>query len=311
MTTGRWFKMLLFALGASILLPLLGWSVVADAVLSRAAAPPAGDTGQFTTVDGVHTYYRRFGRGPALVLLHGLGSSHLTWTDVEDAFARRFTVYELDLPGFGYSDKPPGITSARQEASFVDRFLASLDVKHATVIGHSMGGDVAAWLAIDHPSRVERLVLVDAAEIGDAAAVFQLVATPIVGEVILMATTTPVTLPLMMADPYVQKQVLTADKTDQYARMYWSPGARPALVQLAQSYAADQSALLAAATEIHTRALIVWADHDPYFPIRVAETLHGLLPQAELVVIDDAGHLPQEEQPAAFNEAVLAWLARD
>src|SRR5690242_3151745 len=70
-----------------VLLLSLGWSVIADAVLTRPTVPPPGDTGQFITVDGVRTYYRSSGHGPPLVLLHGLGSSHLTWSAVENALA--------------------------------------------------------------------------------------------------------------------------------------------------------------------------------------------------------------------------------
>jgi pimeloyl-ACP methyl ester carboxylesterase len=305
----RGFTLLIIG-ASSILLLVLSWSAFADTLLVRQAEPPPGDTGQFTSVDGVRTYYRVIGQGPALVLLHGLGSSHLTWSAVDAAFARQFTVYEVDLPGFGYSDKPAGITSARAEASFVDQFLASRGVERATVIGHSMGGDVALWLAAEHPDRVERLVIVDAAEIGEAAAVFRLAATPVVGDLMLKATTTPLTLPRMMADPYVQKQALTQDMSKQYARMYWSPGARQAMVELAASYDVDKAALLGSIGGVPAPTLIVWADHDPYFPVAVGEHLRDLLPEAEMHVIANSGHLPQEEQPAIFGDLVLGWLRR-
>jgi pimeloyl-ACP methyl ester carboxylesterase len=111
-----------------------------------------------------------------------------------------------------------------------------------------------------------------------------------------------------MADPYVQKQVLTADMTDQYARMYWSPGAREALIELARSYDLDKTALLAAVGGLHVPTLIVWSERDPYFPPAVAQHLHDLMPGSELHLIADAGHLPQEEQPAAFTNVVLGWL---
>jgi len=303
----RGFTLLLVG-ASSILLLVLSWSALADALLVRQAELPPGDVGQFTTVDGVRTYYRVIGHGPALVLLHGLGSSHLTWSAVDAAFGRRFTVYELDLPGFGYSDKPATVTSAREEASFVDHFLASRGVERASVIGHSMGGDVALWLAIEHPNRVDRLIVVDAAEIGEAAAVFRLVAVPVVGDVVLKTTTTPLTLPQMMADPYVQKQALTKNMSEEYARMYWSPGARQALVELAKSYDADKAPLLASIGGVHVPTLIVWSEHDPYFPVSVAEDLRDRLPAADLRLISDAGHLPQEEQPTAFADLVLGWL---
>jgi pimeloyl-ACP methyl ester carboxylesterase len=287
---------------------LFAWSALADPLLVRAAAPPIGDAGQFVTVDHVHTYFQVEGTGPPLLLIHGLGSSHLTWQSVQHRFASQFTVYSLDLPGFGYSDKPAGYASARLEAAFVDHFLGTLGVAPATVVGHSMGADVAMWLAIDHPERVARAVVVDAAEIGEAAAVFQLAATPIVGDLMLKTGTTPLSMHALMSDPYVQKEALTADLAAQYATFYWTPGARQALIDHARSYDADRAGLLARLSGISVPALVVWADGDPYFPVTVAEHLQNLLPGSTLRIIAGAGHLPQEEQPGAFSHVVLQWL---
>jgi pimeloyl-ACP methyl ester carboxylesterase len=289
---------------------LLVWAALADTILVHPTVPAAGDPGQFTEVDGVRTYYAVEGHGPPLLLLHGLGSSHLTWSEVRGAFADDFTVYTVDLPGFGYSDKPAGYASARQEAAFVDRFLASLGIERAAVIGHSMGGTVALWLAAEHPDRVERLVLVDVAEIGDEAAVFRLTGTPILGDLMLKSTTTPVTMRAIMSEPYVQKQALTTELSEQYARFYWTPGARQALIEHARSYDADRASLRRSLASVHAPALVVWTDADPYFPVAVGEQLRDQLPTAELRLIHNAGHLPQEEQPTAFADVVLAWLAR-
>jgi pimeloyl-ACP methyl ester carboxylesterase len=283
------------------------WSRVADALLARPLAPPAGDPGCFASVDGVRTYYRVQGQGPALVLVHGLGLSHLTWAAITDALAEHFTVYVLDLPGFGYSDKPPGYASARQEAAFVDRFLATLGIERATVIGHSMGGAVALWLAAEYPARIERVVLVNATEIGDAAAVFRLIAQPILGE-LLLKTTTPATMRLLLADPYVRKEVVTPELARQYARFAWTPGARQALIEHARSYDADRAALRPRLAQVMVPALIIWTESDPYFPVSVARDLLSVLPTARLEIIPDAGHLPQEERPTHFTRLVLDWL---
>lgn len=288
---------------------LVAWSALADPLLTRAATPPAGDNGHFITVDGVRTYFQVEGEGPPLLLVHGLGSSHLTWQRVQHDFASEFTVYSLDMPGFGYSDKPEGYGTARLEAAFVDRFLGALGIDQATVVGHSMGGDVAMWLAIEHPERVARLVIVDAAEIGDAAAIFQVAATPVLGDLVLKTGTTPLSMHAIMSDPYVQKDALTADLAAQYATIYWTPGARQALIANARSYSSDRASLLSALSAIDAPTLVVWADSDPYFPLSVGERLHDLLQGSALGVIADAGHLPQEEQPVAFSRVVLQWLA--
>jgi pimeloyl-ACP methyl ester carboxylesterase len=263
--------------------------------------------GRFVSVDGVCTHYRVQGQGPALVLVHGLGMSHLSWSAVVAPLAEHFTVYTLDLPGFGYSDKPPGYASARREAVFLDRFLATLGIARATVVGHSMGGTVALWLAAEHPSRADRLVLVDVAEIGDEATVFRVLAVPILGE-LLLKTTTPATMRLLLAGAYVHKEVMTPELARTYARFMRTPGAQRALIEHARSYDADRAALRPRLARVTAPALIVWTDGDPFFPLAVAHELLGALPSARLEVIQDAGHLPQEERPAEFTRTLLAWL---
>jgi pimeloyl-ACP methyl ester carboxylesterase len=297
-------------LGAgAVLLGVLvaAWSRVADTLLARPMVPPAGDPGRFVSVDGVRTYYRVQGQGPALVLVHGLGSSHLTWAATTDALAERYTVYALDLPGFGYSDKPAGYASARQAAAFVDRFLSAVGLERATLIGHSMGGTAALWLAAEHPARVGRLVLVNPAEIGESAAIFRLLALPIVGD-LLLKMTTPATMRMLMADPYVQKQVLTPGLAATYAGFSWTPGARRALIEHVRAYSADRAALRPRLRQVGQPALIVWTDRDPYFHLALGHVLLAALPSARLEVIPDAGHLPQEEQPAHFSRIVRDWL---
>jgi pimeloyl-ACP methyl ester carboxylesterase len=305
-----WYSRPATRLGAAaVLLGVLvaAWSRVADTLLARPMLPPAGDAGRFVSVDGVRTYYRIHGQGPALVLLHGLGSSHLTWEATTDALAEHYTVYALDLPGFGYSDKPAGYASARQAAAFVDRFLSTLGLERTTLIGHSMGGTAALWLAAEHPARVERLVVVNPAEIGRSAAIFRLLAVPIAGD-LLLKTTTPATMRVLMADPYVQKQVFTPELAATYAGFFWTPGARRALIAHARAYAADRAALRPRLRQIGLPALIVWTDRDPYFPLALAHVLLAALPSARLEVIPDTGHLPQEEQPARFSRIVRDWL---
>jgi pimeloyl-ACP methyl ester carboxylesterase len=96
---------------------------------------------------------------------------------------------------------------------------------------------------------------------------------------------------------------------EQYARFYWTPGARQALIEHARSYDTDRAALRPRLAELTRPVLIVWTDADPYLPLSVGRRLLDLLPSARLKVLDNAGHLPQEEQPTMFDEAVLDWLS--
>ena len=111
----------------------------------------------------VHGHRRAFvltGSGPALLLLHGLGCDHTTWSPVIARLRRRFTVIAPDLLGHGRSAKPRGDYSLGGYANGMRDLLALLDIDRATVVGHSFGGGVAMQFAYQFPQYTERLMLV-------------------------------------------------------------------------------------------------------------------------------------------------------
>src|SRR5262245_39785615 len=111
-------------------------------------------------VDGLSLNYVTTGRGPAVVLLHGLGGFAESWRHTIDALATRATVFALDLPGFGRSAKPRTIYGLGYFARALHGFLDALGLGQASLVGHSLGGSVAVTYALTHPSRVERVALV-------------------------------------------------------------------------------------------------------------------------------------------------------
>ncbi len=118
---------------------------------------------RFVEVDGRPLHYKRSGHGPTVLLLHGSGASLHQFTDVSTRLSDAFDVIRLDLPGFGLTGPRPDrdyrVTTC---ASTIARFLAQLDVPSVTVVGSSLGGHIAWNLALDHPSLVRALVLVNA-----------------------------------------------------------------------------------------------------------------------------------------------------
>src|SRR5919198_4207765 len=111
-------------------------------------------------VAGLRLHYVVEGRGPAVVLLHGLGGFAQSWRHTIDALASRATVFALDLPGFGRSAKPPAAYRLGYFARALHGFLDALGVGQASLIGHSLGASVAVTYALTHPVRVERMALV-------------------------------------------------------------------------------------------------------------------------------------------------------
>ena len=123
---------------------------------------------RFGEVDGIRVRYARKGAGRATaLLLHGFGGDLDNWLFNFDALAEASAVIALDLPGHGQSDrKLPGRTLG-ELARFVARFLDAVDVESAHLVGHSMGGAIAAQLALDHPRRVQSVALICSAGLGD------------------------------------------------------------------------------------------------------------------------------------------------
>ena len=146
-------------------------SALLAGLVLRGEAPPgptgawlqtAGLAPRYETVEGSRVRYLRAGQGPAVVLLHGFASSIYTWKDVLPALREAHDVVALDLPGFGGSDMPADL-SFESYPRVVRALLDRLGIARADLVGNSMGGAVAVVLAATDPSRVGRLVLIDAA----------------------------------------------------------------------------------------------------------------------------------------------------
>src|SRR4051794_40778859 len=115
---------------------------------------------------GHRVSYRRSGWGPVVVLIHGITGSSMTWEEVMEPLAERYTVVAPDLLGHGESAKPRGDYSLGAYASGIRDLLAAIGHDRATVVGHSLGGGVAMQMAYQFPERVERMVLVSSGGLG-------------------------------------------------------------------------------------------------------------------------------------------------
>ena len=121
----------------------------------------ARDT-EYVELDGSWVHYRIAGAGPPVVLVHGWLSSSRVWEPLAKKLAQNFTVYMLDLPGFGGSDKPLSGYGLRPGSRLLHAFCAEFGITDAAVVGHDIGGDMAVKLAADYPDAVRKLVLVAA-----------------------------------------------------------------------------------------------------------------------------------------------------
>lgn len=288
----------------------------------RAAADVAREIGQAGTlveVDGTRAWVEEASPpdGPPVVLVHGFGGSAWSWRETVPALADAgYRVVALDLANFGLSDKSwDRDTSHARQADLVAGVLDLLGIESATVVGHSMGADVLAWLAVRHPGRVDRAVLVDAAT-GPAAGgggggplggLLWLPNVRQIAKLVIRAQVDADRLAGVLRSAYADPSRVTPEALAGYLAPLQTADWDDAL--LANIRDGGAGALPAPIGEIlRVPTLVVWGREDGWIPLADGEALRAALPAAEWRIIDDAGHLPMEEQPADFNATLLAWL---
>ena len=270
---------------------------------------PAGTplTARFLTVDGTRIRYVDTGSGPAVVLVHGLAASLYSWRYTILPLARAgYRVVAFDNRGFGFSEKPASGYRNDDYGRLLFALLDSLHVGDAVLVGHSMGGEIAAEAALDRPDRVRGLVLVDAAGLGVRWPFMLRVAHwPIVGALFdgfRGRTATGRILKALYGDP----SRVTEEDVDQYYAPLAQPGFGRALRGVLRNFHFD--ALRGRLSGLTTPTLVMWGTRDRLIPPQVGESMVSELPRALLVRFPGAGHDVPEETPDAFNRTLIAFL---
>jgi len=255
------------------------------------------------------------GKGPPVVLVHGLSAAWQSWLEQILPFAESHRVVAVDLPGFGASPMPPWQISIPAYGRFVRDFCERLGIERASLIGNSMGGFIATEVAITDPERVDELVLVSAAGITYAKARREPVA--VLGRLGMAAA--PVLLKFQMSGirrPGLRHRAFRGvfhDPNSLRPELLWenivpaltsSPGYLDALTTLFGYDIRDRL------EEIELPTLIVWGRNDRVVPVPAALAYERRIgDNAELVIFDKCGHVPQLERPVRFNRVVEDFLA--
>lgn len=280
------------------------WEDVSDKVLHA-------ENSHFTEVDGTTIHYQEFGEAsnPTLILLHGYTSSTYVWHTVAPVFAEKgFHVIAVDLPGFGYSDKPAAFDYAiSSQARMLARFMNRLGIGRATLVGSSYGGAVAATLALDYAERVEKLVLVDAVSNDDVKnnLILKLAAIPVVGEIVSpFLLDSKLFLKKRMRETLAptNHHLITQERIESVWRPLHAADAHHSVLATARNW--DANRIEADAHLIAQPTLIVWGENDRTIPIKNGEKLHESILNSRFVVFKNCGHIPQEEAASGFAKVV-------
>jgi hypothetical protein len=299
---------LLFA--ALALAGAAAWLYTPDKSRAALEAEYAPAPSSFVTVLGVRLHVRDTGPrdAPAVVMLHGLGSSLHTWEVWAQGLSGKYRVIRYDLPGFGLTGPDPsGDYSDARAQALLAGLLDALGVRRASVIGNSMGGKLAWQFAASHPDRVAKLVLVSPD--GYASPGFDYGKQP---EVPFVAKVLPYTLPTAMlrmnlVPAYADPARLTDATVARYRDMMLVPGNRQALLdRTVQVRLQPPEPFL---RTIQCPVLLLWGEKDALIPFANAQDYLRVLPHARLVPLADLGHVPQEEDPARSLPPIAAFLA--
>jgi pimeloyl-ACP methyl ester carboxylesterase len=268
---------------------------------------------RFIEVNGLDVHYKTMGSGtPTFLLLHGFGASIFSWREVMAPLSDQGTVIAYDRPAFGLTERPMNWDegenpyASEAQVDLVIDLLEALEVEQAILVGNSAGGTVAAATALAHPERVEALVLVDAAiYMGGGAPAFiqpllQLPQFDTIGP--LLARRIQAQGDAFLRSAWHDPEKITPEIIEGYWRPLRAQHWDQALWELTRaSRASDLDERL---DELTLPTLVITGDDDRIVPTEQSLRLADELPNADLVVIPNCGHVPQEECPEAFMDAI-------
>lgn len=311
-------KILRFLGGAVLALVLLlaglvAWFWTPDLPLEQLKARWAPPPSQFVTVDGLAVHLRD--EGPRddplpVVLIHGTSSSLHTWDGWAAELSKTRRVIRFDLPGFGLTGpNAAGDYSMAYYVRFTAALLDQLGVARCVLGGNSLGGEVAWTTAHDHPQRVARLILVDAAgyrfQPKSIPLGLVIAATPGLRE-LMKYVMTPGTIERSVRNVYGDPARVTPELVQRYRELALRAGNREALGQrLQRRYTGRDDDV----KNLKLPTLILWGAQDRLIPPEYGQRFAQEIAGSKLVMFDTLGHVPQEEDPAATLVPVQAFLA--
>ncbi|MEP6767582.1 MAG: alpha/beta hydrolase [Acidobacteriota bacterium] len=278
---------------------------------TRGTIPPLSAGDRDTVVDGVRWRSRESGgaggEGDPVIFVHGFLSSSATWKRVLSESAGGRHAIAVDLPGSGFSDRPwPHDYTALGQAERLMQYLDARGLRRVALVCSSFGGAVCEAVAAARPERVEALVLADAAFPGMAIPVgFRLLRTPVVGELQIELLTRPVMEFTLRHRLYARPDRVTKTTVDEWWDPIPVPGTRRAALAAVRTSTRGTERLL---EKIRAPTLVLWGKSDTLLEPSQGLVLSSAIEGARFVVLPDAGHLPQEEDPANFSRTVAGFL---
>jgi pimeloyl-ACP methyl ester carboxylesterase len=300
LTYGLWFMILV---GCGLIIKMwLNWRLrhsAGETPKREIIAPTSED--HFVTIGQNCYHYTEYpATGKDILFIHGFASSTYTWEKVAPVLNKLgYHVWVLDIKGFGWSDKPKDtsydILTLTEE---VYQWMEAFGLNDVVLVGNSLGGGITTLMALLHPEKVGRMVLIDAAAyITKFPFILKLASFPLAAEITKLFFSHWV-VKQTLCEVYHHKAWITKDQVDAYYDRLKTDNALNAQIAIVRALELERfEKYINRIPEIQSKSLIIWGEHDRWIPLSSAYRFKAELRDATLVIIPECGHIPQEEYP--------------
>ena len=297
-----------------ILLVLIYNGSYADVSVEDLKIAYANEHSKFIEINGMQVHYRDEGKGFPIVLVHGTASSLHTWNDWTTALSKNHRVIRMDLPAFGLTGPNTNADySIEAYTQFLHQFLSKIKLDKFYLAGNSLGGNIAWNYAAEYPEQIEKLILVDASGLPTnkpQPAIFKMAKTPVLNSLFLYVTPQFI-IRKNMEQVYADDTKITDYLVTRYHKMALRVGNRQAFIDRAKiDFKLGEKENLAKLKSIEIPTVLIWGAQDTWIPLDNGKRMNNILPNSRLVVLENSGHVPMEENPKE-SMAVLKRFLND
>lgn len=267
---------------------------------------------KYIQINGIDVHYCDEGEGPVIVALHGTSDSLHTWDGWVETIGGHYRIVRMDIPGFGLTGpSKSGQYSKKEFVDFVDKFVTALGIDTFIIAGNSLGGAIAWNYALQHPDKIDKLVLVDPAGYPmEIPWPLKLAGMPVIKNIASMVTPRfiyAMSLKQVLGDP----GKVTEEMIDRHYELSLRPGNRKALLRIMEALKKIQNdpSFSKGITEISVPTMLIWGEKDTWIPPSHVDLWQRDLPQVHVIVYEGVGHIPQVEIPAKSANDVHQWLS--
>ena len=267
----------------------------------------------YVEIDGVTLHYRQTGLGRPLIFLHGVLGDYRMWRHVTPGLTYGNTVYELDLMGFGFSEKPQDKTyNLKTYVAQLHNYIENFHLENLVLAGHDFGAVIAAGYAVEYPENVHKLILMSAPlSLNENLPVtMRLLGLPLLGKFF----TGDWMLTRILKEGVFDEEIMSPAMIKQYLEPFREdPGARGSLHKFFREfdlYSELETNILPRLDNLTMPTLLLWGGQDPYTPMDIGRELDNVIASADLQVVTQSGHYILEDRPEDVRAQIKEWIDR-